>query len=161
MASRVRKEVKMAWYYPKHVCGHDGDRIQLLGPHSGREYRLNAIQREDCPTCRTDAAQVKAAENGLQPLVRGTKKQLAWASQIRNGFLSDWPATLAGVTWTNDTPDTEELSAAETVRQTLSSNTDCRFWIDNRAMVVGSLIRSEIKKQRIAKAIIAGNLQPS
>ena len=72
----------MAWQYPKHSCGHDGDWYQAYGHHSGRERQLNAIESRPCPDCRKIEADKKSEESGL-PLLQGSPKQVAWATDIR------------------------------------------------------------------------------
>lgn len=76
----------MAWQYPKHTCGHSGERYQAYGHHSGRERQLAAIEAHPCPDCRKAAADQVAAQAGL-PLLAGSPKQIAWASDIRERAL--------------------------------------------------------------------------
>ena len=81
----------MAWQYPKHSCGHSGDRYQAYGHHSGREKQLEAIERHACPDCRKAEADKKAADAGL-PKLSGSPKQISWASDIRERALRLLPA---------------------------------------------------------------------
>ncbi|MFQ5850909.1 MAG: hypothetical protein ACE5JU_10015, partial [Candidatus Binatia bacterium] len=96
----------MAWQYPKHVCGHNGERYQAYGHHSGRERQLRAVEARPCPDCRKKLAQ----ESGL-PILHGSSRQIAWASDIRERALRLAPAELA---------------------DRIRSETSARWWIDNR-----------------------------
>ena len=100
----------MAWQYPKHICGHSGERYQAYGHHSGRERQLTAIEAQLCPECRKMAAEKKAIDAGL-PMLEGSPKQIAWASDIRERALRLLP-----------TERTEKLRP----------ETSAKWWIDNR-----------------------------
>ena len=72
----------MAWQYPKYSCGHNGERYQAYGHHSSRERQLAMLEAQVCPECRAATAEKLAKENGL-PVLIGSPKQVAWASDIR------------------------------------------------------------------------------
>ena len=76
----------MAWMYPKHSCGHAGERYQAYGKEDGRQRELASKERQACPDCRKSEADAKAAEAGLPQLI-GSPKQVAWASEIRERTL--------------------------------------------------------------------------
>jgi len=99
----------MAWQYPKHVCGHDGERYQAYGHHTDRERQLAAIECHPCPDCRKQAADAAAEAAGL-PLLQGSPKQVAWATEIRERKLRLQP----------------ELT------EKLRPETSAKWWIDNR-----------------------------
>ncbi len=100
----------MAWEYPKHACGHAGERVQMYGPTDGRERRLRAMERQDCPECRAMRAKEQAAAAGL-PELSGTPKQIAWASEIRERALRLLPAEQA---------------------EKVKPETSARWWIDHQ-----------------------------
>ena len=100
----------MAWQHPTHSCGHTGERYQAYGHHSGRDRLLAAIQAQPCPECRKAAAEQQALSAGL-PMLVGSDKQVAWASDIRERALRLLPA-----------------ERADKVR----AETSARWWIDNR-----------------------------
>lgn len=114
----------MAWYYPKHACGHDGERVQLLSSYEGRKSILDGIERQNCHACRMEQAQKDAAAMGI-PTLTGTPKQIVWASDIRARFIS------AG-------GDTRLVSA----------HTDARWWIDNRYAFADKIKELETKMIR-------------
>lgn len=105
-----KEEDKMAWQYPKHVCGHTGERYQAYGKIDGRERQLAAIESMPCPECRRAAADKQSTEAGL-PMLVGSDKQIAWAAEIRERALRLIPAD----------------RAARVVHET-----SARWWIDNR-----------------------------
>ena len=72
----------MAWQYPKYTCGHGGERYQVYGKMDGRARQLAAIEAYPCPECRKIEAEQQALAAGL-PLLVGSPKQIAWASEIR------------------------------------------------------------------------------
>lgn len=103
----------MAWQYPRHVCGHAGERYQAYGKLDERERRLAAIESRPCPECRKAAADKAAAEAGL-PALQGSAKQVAWASEIRERALRLLPP--------------ERMAAAR-------PETSARWWIDHRNII--------------------------
>lgn len=105
----------MAWQYPKHICGHSGERYQAYGKHAGRELQLEAIEAHPCSDCRKAAAEKSAAESGL-PMLEGSPKQISWASDIRERALRLLPT-----------------ERAEKLRPEKSA----KWWIENRHQVGG------------------------
>jgi hypothetical protein len=81
----------------------------MYGPHAGREYRLSAMERQDCPDCRKTAADAAAQAAGI-PALEGSPKQIAWAAEIRERALRLLPE-----------------DKAEALRPEKSA----RWWIDN------------------------------
>ena len=100
----------MAWQYPTHTCGHDGDRYQAYGRYDDRDRRKAAIESRPCPDCRRATAEKVAQEAGL-PLLTGSAKQIVWASDIRVRAL--------------------RLLPIETATK-LRAETSSKWWIDNR-----------------------------
>ena len=100
----------MSWQYPKHICGHNGERYQAYGKYDSRDRQLKAIEARPCPDCRKTEAEKKATESGL-PLLTGSPRQISWASDIRERALRLLPA-----------------DRAATIRPEASA----RWWIDNR-----------------------------
>ena len=76
----------MAWQIPTHTCGHDGERYQAYGPGAGRERELARIESHPCPDCLKKAADEAAQKAGL-PMLSGSPKQIAWATEIRERAL--------------------------------------------------------------------------
>lgn len=105
----------MAWQYPTHSCGHSGERYQAYGKNDGRERQLRAIESHPCPECLKQAAEQSAKANGL-PMLVGSPKQIAWASDIRERALRLLPAD-----------KTEKLKP----------ETSAKWWIDNRSSLTG------------------------
>jgi hypothetical protein len=125
----------MAWNTPTHSCGHEGERIQLYGPHAQREAKLEAMGRQECPACRAAKARSEAQSAGLPALV-GSEKQVAWASDIRKGLIPREETVLAAL---RAAPSAENqalrdvaISAAERVLEGMRSQASARWWIDHR-----------------------------
>lgn len=106
----------MAWQYPTHSCGHSGERYQAYGKHDGRERQLAAIESYPCPECRKNDADKAAKESGL-PLLTGSPKQIAWASEIRARGL--------------------RLIGGERAEK-LKPETSAKWWIDHRYNLGGN-----------------------
>jgi hypothetical protein len=103
----------MAWQYPEHSCGHAGERYQAYGKTDGRERQLKAIESYPCPDCRKAEADKIAKESGL-PILTGSPKQIAWASEIRMRALRLLPTEKA---------------------DKLRAESSARWWIDHRSEV--------------------------
>lgn len=103
----------MAWETPEYACGHYGEREQMYGPMRGREARLEAYKRQVCPDCRKAEADKLAEVAGL-PLLSGSPKQIAWASEIRERALRLLPPERA-----------EKLRVEKSAK----------WWIDHRSEV--------------------------
>lgn len=100
----------MAWQYPKYACGHSGERYQAYGKLDGRRRQLAAIESHPCPDCRKTAADKSAIEAGL-PMLSGSPKQIAWASDIRERAL--------------------RLLPVDRIAK-IRPETSAKWWIDNR-----------------------------
>ena len=87
----------MAWQIPTHTCGHDGERYQAYGPGAGRERELARIESHPCPDCLKKAADEAAQKAGL-PMLSGSPKQIAWATEIRERALRLHPEMAAKLT---------------------------------------------------------------
>lgn len=67
---------------PKHACCHDGTPYVPSGNADARKRKLSGIEAFPCPSCRRKAADKEADELRI-PRLKGTDKQIAWASDIR------------------------------------------------------------------------------
>jgi hypothetical protein len=105
----------MAWQYPTHACGHQGERYQAYGKMELRERQRVAIERQECPACRKWQAEQHASAAGL-PILVGSDKQIAWASDIRARALRLLPADKA---------------------DRLRAETSAKWWIEHRSEVGG------------------------
>ncbi len=137
----------MAWQYPIHACGHEGERYQAYGKHTDRERQLAARERHDCPACRAAAAQNRLPE---LPALVGTEKQVAWASEMRLAALSDRVATLAAA-GIEDNLIPYALKALSIAQR----QTKAKWWIDNRPF--GNWLRERIA-QMVREEQIAAHI---
>ena len=113
----------MAWQYPKHACGHTGERYQAYGRLDERERQLAALERHECPACRKAAADKASVDVGL-PLLVGSDKQVVWATEIRERVLRLHP----------------ELA------QQLRAETSARWWIERAGAKVAWLREVTLNK---------------
>ncbi|MDR2173676.1 MAG: hypothetical protein LBE32_05675, partial [Burkholderiales bacterium] len=75
----------MAHYTITHACGHK-DTIALFGPHAARDKRIEHMENELCPACWAEKSRNADVSHGL-PALKGSDKQVAWASEIRQEVL--------------------------------------------------------------------------
>lgn len=81
----------MAQYWVTFKCGHE-DRVSLSGPYKKRDYIMEQMKDELCPTClakqREEVAHkilLEDLRDGL-PELKGTEKQVIWALQLRRNL---------------------------------------------------------------------------
>jgi hypothetical protein len=136
----------MAWNTLKYACGHTED-VQLYGKLTERERTVARAENHDCPACRAAKAKANDAESGL-PALRGSDKQIAWASQIRaetmatksafTATMDMYQAKLDAGDYPADTPaEKVEAARAEIARnRILADRLDAidkaSWWIDHR-----------------------------
>lgn len=82
----------MAKYEITHSCGHT-ETVQLYGPTKDREYRIARMEKQPCAECRAEEAKAFDEAHGLAEL-KGSPKQIAWASDIRAEMLSALDGTI-------------------------------------------------------------------
>lgn len=119
----------MAKYTVTYKCGHQ-DEVTLFGKVEDRMKRLEWLAAQDCPDCKRQQAEDKAAGSNMQ----GTAKQIAWAEDIKKTYLtnidelaakvrtSNWPAEVCGIFG----------KILEGKRQQAETILDATAWIDNR-----------------------------
>lgn len=138
----------MAKYTVTHSCGHDVE-INLVGKGTERERRMAWMRTQDCPACKTAAAQRVNTGMGLPALI-GSAKQVAWAETIRaeliaqldrviaNTYADQWIAKIRAAK--PEMADTA-IEAVGTYRDTFAARAEARAWIDDRDMRPEEMIR--------------------
>jgi hypothetical protein len=150
---------KMAKYSVTHSCGHTQEH-RLFGKHSGfggRDSKLEWLETQPCSECwkrkikeENERSAALAHSNNLSPL-SGSEKQIQWATSIRQqmidsletfikdcGNAEQWAAKVSALREAFGLrPGTadwyEKVSALrEAFRVIVLSNTDSRWFIDNR-----------------------------
>lgn len=116
----------MAKYNVTYRCGHQ-ETVQLFGKYNDRYNKIAYYETIDCPSCRAASKAAAAKEMGLT----GSDKQVAWAMDIRKGFMSvraefDKMVSLRGLA------DNPKIMAAVEALNEIAGKTDSKFWIDNR-----------------------------
>lgn len=130
----------MAIYAITHTCGHvENHRRHGAYNETERHNMVAVLGRESCSDCyrtyrapnwrrEVAAAITGAAETGLPPL-RGTRKQLIWAQQIRG----TWAPELFALRDRFGGRDVEEDPAVGTLMKTINYSlamADAGWWID-------------------------------
>lgn len=142
----------MAKYDVTYTCGHTGV-IQLIGPHSQREWKLERENGRLCPDCYADDLRVKretenakaaaiAREQEL-PALTGTAKQIAWAETIRQSFIARLTDTQRltkdkkfierSKRFNESVPNDDKMS---NVFDYVYAQTSAHWWIDNRRELI-------------------------
>lgn len=133
----------MAKYQVTMACGHNVE-IQLYGKESDRDKKIAWLEKHGlCTECQKAAkaaehaeATAKAAEKAMAenlPELTGTEKQINWALTIRAEKLAEIDSLKA-----KGLKDIE----AQAIKNVLASNTEAKFWIDNRALDAKSIIQA-------------------
>jgi hypothetical protein len=120
----------MAWEYPKHACGHDGERVQMYGPYKERAYKLARMEEQDCAQCRLAATKNEISD---LPALQGTDKQIVWADNLRKQALAE----LDKIAETKVDMGGGNSEASEVVESIfclilakIKKQAQARFWID-------------------------------
>jgi hypothetical protein len=133
----------MAKYQVTMACGHTVE-IQLYGKEYDRDKKIAWLEKHGlCTECQKAAkaaehaeATAKAAEKAMAenlPELTGTEKQINWALTIRAEKLAEI-----------DNLKSKGLKEveAQAIKNVLASNTEAKFWIDNRALDAKSIIQA-------------------
>lgn len=131
----------MAKYEITHSCGHAKTYL-IGGPVSGRERKAAWLASQPCPTCEHAEANAKAAEDAKAlelPELRGSAKQIDWATAIRQDFL------------------TAHARRGDIAVKLAAIPGDASWWIDNRLVLrlwTDMLFRiNELAPERFATVI--------
>ena len=117
------------FYDITYVCGHTG-RIQLYGSAKEREYRAAHEAKKLCHACFVsqqlhDAQEITEGMN--LPDLRGSEKQVVWATQLRAKML---------LAYKNTTIPTQLSEAIEfLVHHMVNTQTESAWWIERRDVV--------------------------
>lgn len=152
--NHIQEDYIMAWYEIHHSCGHTG-RVNLIGPHKQRQWRIDRMEADICDECKERAraeenarAAAENKENGL-PDLKGSDKQVAWGETIRKKVLDE----LDDPKDHNPTP--EELADFNAAIDVLMSKQSASWWIDRRDTGIRTILTECFKesKTRTAPAI--------
>jgi hypothetical protein len=120
-------------YQVTFACGHEG-RVDLFGKNSEREYKLEQFARNICPECAAAQRAKKEEASGL-PELKGSEKQVAWATRIRQNIITEF----AG--WRKKDYEAFEALNDKTKEQVdglfeaALKQTQATFWINNSSGV--------------------------
>ena len=98
-------------------------------------------------------SEIKEVENVMVEL-RGSKKQIAWAEDIRNEKMEDWKKEQENLKDAENKKYVAELTAAA---ERIFSVENASNWIDMRNHSIISLARADMKKQLMMVAFDIGN----
>jgi len=130
----------MAKYDVTYTCGHT-ETVELFGKTSERERKIAWMEQNCvCPTCYKEKQQKEAAAFDL-PELTGTPKQISWAETLRNGVFEklEFEKLARGKNPTDEFVDW------------LKSQTESRFWIDNRGASIALLEKKWKNKKEETK----------
>lgn len=132
-------------YYGTYACGHEGE-ISIFGPTKDHDWKREREFERLCPACRelhkqkkreetNKKAMAASIEKGL-PMLRGSEKQIAWATTIRYDFVDmvDYTAE-SNQDREVDIPGCGSITAEqwkEAFNALIAERTKAAFWIENR-----------------------------
>lgn len=144
----------MAHYEIAHACGHTV-RIDLVGPRSSREWRLERLRAELCRDCwraqELASAQAVATAAGLPPFTAGTPAQRDWAEKLRvalldrleSAYQQQRAAVALGERVALTTEQAKQVAALYAAGRAalIEERTDAKWWIDHREAADRALLR--------------------
>ncbi len=110
----------MAKYNVTYKCGHE-EEMQLVGKHADRDRKIAYYKTIDCPKCRAEQAKKEDADDNL-PLLKGSDKQISWASEIRRNFITALADFRSQATIT---------SVIDAMGRVILAQDRAKYWIDN------------------------------
>lgn len=79
-------------YIVTHKCGHEVE-VELYGKGTERQRKIARMEADECPECRAKHAIERDLAKGYSAL-KGSPKQIAWASDIREGMFDRMARTI-------------------------------------------------------------------
>lgn len=141
----------MAWYEITHACGHTQSTRLMAGNRRDRDSRAEWMAKQLCTDCyrakcaekRAEEFRRAAEETSALPSLRGTDKQILWATTIRREILArlramrnDVNASAAdyrlGWFGAHHPPSSGAVRYFDELIGVLAEVTACSFWIDGR-----------------------------
>lgn len=114
----------MAKYTITYKCGCEVE-MQLFGKQEDRYSKIEYYKTIECPHCRAKRAAEEAANAGMVAL-KGSEKQIAWASDIRAKAAVVAKRLL-------DMAQPGKRAEAEAIINRVLNQESAAWWIDNRA----------------------------
>lgn len=155
----------MGWMNPNHICGHSGPRYQSYGPHDRRKRRHAAMESQPCSECRAKNAAEKDGASGL-PALKGSPKQVAWASDVREGLLAEWERQIEAAEKLCVRVKADERSMAEDTvvcaRRRLAERreqNEAKWWIENRDAKSPLLEEALVRREAMSSLRLVGGRQ--
>ena len=96
----------MTWYYGKFACGHEG-RVNVIGKHSEREWKIEKEFSKLCPECwgkkiekereteTKEAERIAKKENLVE--MEGSEKQIKWAFTLRQKLINNFDSLITEI----------------------------------------------------------------
>ncbi len=125
------------------TCGHtERTKITWTGGATQRDSKVAwTAANLTCAECRESATIERGRQVAETGTLEGSPKQCAWASDIRDTMLAEWPELRAAI---DERAGTDERAAAMLVRgDEIAAITSARWWIDNRGTSIGMILRRE------------------
>lgn len=145
-------------YQITHSCGHT-DTHNIIGSNSRgqRDYQVRNKESQLCSECWKEQQAAQTAAKSIElPVLTGTEKQIAWALSLRlekyaelDKFLAEarerGDQAVAAGKMTVDACSTNMVKIQKAAKL-IKSNTEAKYWIDNRYSDVQSLMLVAIKQ---------------
>jgi len=155
----------MAKYSAKFSCGHT-ETVELYGPEKDRSRKLAWMAGKVCSACYKADQSARAAEAvdaaGELPALKGSDKQIAWATTIRAGIAADLGAQRAAIAAiapkvAGNAEAEAGIAAAYAAMDAALAQTSAAWWIDNRT--TGRVAVAALTDNANARALITRSLK--
>ncbi len=149
----------MAKYNITHRCGHVvACNISGSNSQGQRDWQVQNKESQICQECwKVEQATKAASLSNALPTLIGTDKQIAWAMTLRlqkyselDAFFVDCHARCASGTAAGLYSASSLEAKVERIKKAVAivkSNSDAKFWIDNRGTSVDSIIMTAILRK--------------
>lgn len=126
--------VDTANYTITHKCGHT-EAVNLIGKGDGRRKKLEWMASQDCLNCQAKAAAEDSKNAGLSAL-KGSKKQVRWAEQIRAEKVAEVNSNAdrfkQGFNFRETDLKERALKVVDNIRDRFAEQTSASWWIEHK-----------------------------
>ena len=141
-AAEVKKEAAK----PRIInsCGHQSDLPAHVPPEKAPSYGRWAVKHRLCPHCYARAERQHATNHAVVhqlPPLRGSSKQISWATTIRHAKLREFGNYVDQIGRSNDA-DREVIGRLRAAQKELAGSTLAATWIEARDLTLAAFVSS-------------------
>jgi superfamily II DNA helicase RecQ len=128
----------------KNSCGHQSDLPTHISPEKAQSYAQWAVKHRLCPHCYARAERQHATNHAVVhqlPPLRGSSKQISWATAIRHAKLREFGNYVDQIGRSADA-DREVIGRLRAAQKELARSTLAATWIEARDQTLASFVSS-------------------